>query len=202
MTYQDFISLVGREVLDRRAWPSDGTKLQEQIDLAYVSGLAVATELPLTRFTLSIAPLTLQSVVPSSTTETYLFPGSIFSERQDLGVNAIIINGKDVFLSESVPVSSVYQAGENEFQSTENLFSVDLAGRKVYVNNATTVGMSHFPRPVKPTTGNYTSADYFIPTKDAQRAVHVVSSHVSGSRIRDNAAATFQSMLEQYYGRT
>lgn len=202
MKYNEFINLVSREVMDRRAWPDDSTKLQEQIDLAYVAGLAVATELPLTRFNLIFASLAEDSSVSGSTTKVYSFPANVFDERQDLGVNAVRIDGKERFIGDSMPLPSVYRAGENPIQSAQKFFAVDLIGRKVYANSASSVGVTYLPRPVKPTTGNYASVDYFIPTKDAQRAVHVVASHISGVRIRDNAAAAFQSMLEQYYGKT
>lgn len=199
MTYQDFISLVNREVRDSRAWPNDTSKLQEQLDLAYVATLSVAIDIPTGRFALSNDSLS-GTAIGTSATEEFDLPADVFDDRDDLGIHNIVINGVPRWPFESIRVDSVLRSGGNPFADDKDLFSIDLSGRKIFANNATTLSLNYIPRPEKPTDQNYTSSgNYPLKEKDAQRAVHIVAAHLSGVQIRDNASATFHSMLEQTY---
>lgn len=201
MTYSEFIAMVSREVLDRRAWPNDGTKLQEQVDLSYVAGLAVACELPLSSFNLATTNMSATEIGGTGVYQGDL-PGNLFTERDDLGVHNFIIGGIPRYAHEQLPVQSVFKAGANLIQSGQKFFAIDISGRKLFTSGNNTMAVVHFPTPSKPAVGAVGTQDYFLPEKHSQRAVHIVASHLSGSRIRDNAAASFQSMLGQFYSKS
>ena len=199
MKYSDFITLVSREVRDSRAWPDDQSKLDEQLSLSHVAVLSVAANVPAQRLSSSTETLT-GEVVGTTETKRYPLPDDLFDIRDDAGIKNITIDGEPKWIHETLSPNSVIRAGKNSFQKDEPLFAVDISSKEMYVNGATEVKVDYAPEPSAATAANYDSEDLIpLSEKDVQRAVHIVSAHVSGVQIRDNAASTFHSMLEQFY---
>lgn len=194
MTYSDLLDIISREVLDEDVWPTTGTAREnDQLNLAYIAVLAVGTKVPLNR---------LQSVTTSLTVSNYnpniiqgSLPANLFTERQDLGIVYINIDGVIRSVSEEMSFTSLNFASENPLQQGNKLFHIDRYGKDIYANGAQSLSVKHVPVfPVATINGT-------IPLigKDAQRAAHIVASHVTGSRARDTAASQFNQLLNQFY---
>lgn len=227
MTYKQVISQLSNEVQDKRAWPDDTTKLQQQLDLLYVAALSVGVDVPLHRLKLEETDLYGESVqkLPVKYNGTYTevdgtidentmasplkkfsFPETIFDDRDDLGVSTVQVNGDSFYQEEFLPLNSLKHCAENVFQQNEVRVGADARHRMFYVINGLDVVLVHAKRFVKPDPvstgedGSYEDAIFPFTGRELQRCLHIVSAHVNGVTIRDSAAVTFQSMLERFYG--
>lgn len=194
MTYSELIDLISREVLDEDVWPTDPQDEQEdKLNLCYVAVLAVACEVPLHRLQSNTSDL--QSGPYKGTVIEGPLPDDIFTQRADLGIVHLILDGEIKPIDEAVSFSSINQASENSLQADNKLFAVDMSGKSIYANATSSIEVKYvadFPFPTM-------IGDVPLTGKDIQRAAHIVASHVTGSRARDMAASQFNQILNQQY---
>lgn len=206
MTYKEVITLLGRELLDKRAWPDDATKLVEQLDLLYAAGLAVGSLLPLSRFTLISAALQDNGVTESPL--SYDLPDDLFTYRDDLGIQRYKFDGKTFYPHQSSAYERVQMMANNSLHEYTLAFITDTQAHKLYLSSLCDVSMHYLPLFTKPKEQDnatnddpafYERMDYPLKDNDARRAIHLVAAHKSGVTIRDNAMAVFHNMLAETY---
>lgn len=192
MTYEELITEIGNNLREAEAWP--GTVVQEQIDRCYAAVVATAMFLPLPRLTLSESVLT-----PAETPlKQAPFPANIFNIRQDQGIAFLEFDTGYRVLAESIPFQSVSRSAGNEWQD-KTLFNVDDRSKIIWFINAETLTLHHAGYPVRPTTGNYTSTDVPLDSAAIESAIQLVVAHVSGTTVKNPAAAQFAILLNQLY---
>lgn len=215
MTYQEAIARLDHELRDEEAWPSDTSKIDEQINLLYNALLAVARTIPLGRITTLTESDALTGSVAKGTVKRYdLGQGSInpFDLRyapelgiEDMGIAALRLDSIDYNLFQSVSVPAILGAGDGGVQAGRTLFALDFPNDQIYATNVTDFKLYHVPSPTRPqnTSGNADSYDTLaVPLadqNDLQRVIHIVAAHVSGVTIKDTAGAQFQALLEETY---
>lgn len=198
MKYSDFIALVSREVRDLEAWPSDSSKVQEQVDRSYAAMLAVAQNTDLSN--LSTALSSALAVSGSGLIKAVL-PATTYFRRPDLGISFVEFDGAHTRMpNESIVYQSVVRSSSNAFQASNILFNVDPQSRCIWFTGATSVRINHFPVPAKPATGAVGSTDIFLAGNDVDEAVQIVAAHVNGVTVKSPSAAQFAIILSEMYG--
>lgn len=203
MNYQELIQHVANEVRDR-AWPEpDGAVTQEQLDISYAAVLAKAIILPIYKLEKSSDTLAGSSATQNNGYLSYDLPDDLFVDREDLGVYQHQFDGVSYDVSQSMPINSFRLMADNDFQKgNKGIFSYQ--GKLGLLNILTTdntidVDLSYTPEPERPTTSNYDSTDVPLPEGELQPTIHLIASHIAGSRLRDNAGSQFQSILNRNY---
>lgn len=192
MTYAAFITQVGLNLREVEAWP--GTVVQEQIDRCYAAVVATAMFLPLPRLTLKNAAL----VVTLSPLKQAAMPSDIFAIRPDQGIAYLAFDTGFKSLGESIPFENVARSAGNSWQD-KTLFCIDDRSKLIWFINADTLTLHYAGYPVRPTTGNYTSTDVPLDSAAIESAIQLVVAHVSGTTVKNPAAAQFAILLNQLY---
>jgi len=216
MFYSDIIPLLDYELRDTEAWPSDTSKIDEQINLLYISALTVGRELPLNRLPLieSASALT-GSVVTGVITRYDLKQAnvSIFDLRYspelgilDMGIDSLRLDGKDYSLSQAISLDTLLAIGNNGIHKSRILFALNLPGGFIYATNVNTFKLYYAQKFIRPTnTGSGVSPDYdklgwpLTNDTDTERAINLVAAHVNGVTIHDSGGAQFEALLEKIY---
>lgn len=212
-TYDDIIPRLAYELRDEEAWPSDTSKLAEQLNLLYNAALAIGRSIPLGRLTL-VESAALTGVLASGTGCNRYDLGEVdaFSDRyskelgiSDFGIASVRLEGVDYNMSLAIPVPSILTIAKQPFQQDQVYFALDFDNAQIYAMNVTELKLFHVPKFVVPatTTGAADSSDTLLfpieNDNDLQRVIHIVAAHVSGVTIKDPAGAQFQALLEQTY---
>lgn len=204
MKYSDFIDRVNDKVRTDDEWPESANVTQEQVDLAFLAALSVASVMPLSAF--RSADFTNDALASATSIldglDKYVLPATVFRYRTDLGINSITIDGLEYQLSEAQPVLGIRQKARNKLYDGAVMFSADLTDRLLYVLNGQEVKLSHLTEFTKPEIANIGADDYPLFGTFAEQAAAIVAMHVSGELKRDPAAAQFQAMLRQQYDTT
>lgn len=217
MTYEQLIPRLGHELRDQEAWPSDSTKILEQINLLYNAALAVGRTLPLARLTI-VESAALAGTVAKGVVSRYDLNQAgldIFDLRwapdinvTDMGIAAVRLDGEDFELPQGVSVNAILSVGNGGIQKSRKLFALDFPNDQIYASNVADLKLWHVAKFTRPTydavtpdpVTDYTNLDFPLQDdNDTQRVVHIVAAHVSGVTIKDPAGAQFQSLLEQTY---
>lgn len=211
MTYDQLIPRLDNELRDEEAWPSAASKIDEQINLLYVAGLAVAREISLNRLSLGESAALTGSVVDGAI-KAYAMPDDVFDLRWpprqteelvypgDMGISKLRLDGVDKLLSQAIPTQSLFELANRMIYKSRYLFSLDFEGNQVYATNVDSLKLYYAPKPTRPTSSNYTTTTWPLQDDtDTERAVHIVAAHVNGVTIKDPAASQFQSLLTQLY---
>lgn len=202
MNYDDFIDRVNDKVRTDDEWPTSGSVTQEQVDISFIAGLAVAATLPLSVF--SSADFTTQALSSPTTVykrlERFDMPTDVFRYRDDLGITSILIDGFEFSLNEAIPINLLRAKAQNELYQDATLFSADTADRRVTVLAVDEdVELKYLPEFSKPATADIGSTAYPLEGTHAEQAASVAATHALGELRRDNAGAQFQAILERQY---
>lgn len=196
MKYSDFIALVDRELREKEAWPAASSKLQEQVDRCFAAILAVAATAPLQRLPIDDETL----VVTGSKLKKAALPDDLFTMRDDLGIKLFEFDSTHFrTIATNMSFESVERASRNSFQSSNILLSVDPANSCLWFTGATTVDLYYAPIPIKPATADIATTDVPLDDLHIEQAVQIVSAHVNGVTVKNEAGARFATILHQLY---
>lgn len=200
MKYSDAITRIARQVRPESTWPTDGTRLAEQLELVYAAVLLHGRDAALQDLTSKEEALNF--TLAGTGYRRASLPSDVFTERGDLGVYSFEFGTVGVkYPGDGVSLNHVRRVAGSALQTT--LFHFDVAGRRLFVTanpDAPATALRYVSRPIEPTTGNYTATDIPLPVGLHQSVVQMVSMHVEGVVSRDPAIAQFHSLLSQLYG--
>lgn len=195
MKYSNFINIVNDSIRDKSAWISKDIS-QRQLRLSYVASLAILSELPLRKMSFIDKYISRNKI--SDYFFSYNLPDNLFNERLDQGIDCFLFDQIPSKQFKSVSYDILRSMNKNKFQQCNTVYSFDKQGNKVFVTEPPNEFKCRYaPKPDFPSDKEeqYPLDDM----KDIQRAVHIVSYHVSGLSIRDNAGAQFNALLSKLY---
>ena len=195
MYYSDVITLVSSQVRDTTAWPSNTTKLQDQIDEIFTATLDIARNVPLVEIHATDTTSTLTGAgTPMIEAD---LPSDLFDGRADLGIKNLEFDSEIRLPIERVSLSTLRYASSNTYQAQNVLFAFDT--NKLYCINATTIKITYLPLLTKPTTSNYDSTTFPLSGNNVDAVVASVAAHVLAVQVRDTQEAAVHANFAQSY---
>jgi len=207
MNYLEVISEVEKDMVTDGLWASDTEKYTDLRNLLYAASVSIASELPLSEFSLTTSTETVANEVP----ESVPLPSDIFSYRSDAGVSSIIVDRNSAVDGTRYLVSdqNTYQAvrslaGNTSFvDDTDLLFHIDVPSKRVFgVNLGPSIDVEYLAMFNEPddTQTALEAEEFPLKNKNIREAVSLVSAHLQGNRKRDGQGAQFNMILTNLYG--
>jgi hypothetical protein len=201
MNYLEVISEVEKDMVTDGLWASDTEKYTDLRNLLYAASVSIASELPLSEFSLTTSTETVANEVP----ESVALPSDIFSYRSDAGVSSIIVDGTRYLVSDQNTYQAVRSlAGNTSFvEDTDLLFHIDVPSKRVFgVNLGPSIDVEYLAMFNEPddTQTALEAEEFPLKNKNIREAVSLVSAHLQGNRKRDGQGAQFNMILTNLYG--
>lgn len=206
MTYSEVITELERDVVTDGLWASDSEKYKDLRNLLYAAAVSIASELPLSEFSLATSTQAVANEVP----EKAPLPTDLFSYRKDKGVRSLTISGSRYMVSQQNSYESVSSLASNTafLEATDMIFTVDPHSQSIFgVNLGPSVDVEYLAMFTEPAAtsdptiaGDLEDTKYPLKNKNIREAIGLVAAHLQGNRKRDGQGAQFNMVLTNMYG--